>query len=87
MHRIAKQMKNIGLVAMTGLAIVILAIVLITFGLSSVPGLFQLFAGTLAAGWLALFALANILEIDEKRSAPKQNLLQGHTRVKKTLSI
>ena len=50
MHRIAKQMKNIGLVAMTGLAIVILATVLITFGLSSVPGLFQLYTGTLAAG-------------------------------------
>ena len=42
MHRIAKQMKNIGLVAMTGLAVVILATVLITFGLSSVSGLFQL---------------------------------------------
>ena len=82
MHRIAKQMENIGLVAMTGLAIVILATVLITFGLSSVPGLFQLYAGTLAAGWLTLFALAN-MEIDEKKECPKQNLLQGHTRVKK----
>ena len=83
MHRIAKQTKNIGLVAMTGIAIVILATVLITFGLSSVPGLFQLYAGTLAAGWLTLFASANILEIDEKKECPKQNLLQGHTRVKK----
>ena len=79
MHRILKQMENIGLVAMTGLAIVILATVLITFGLSSVPGLFQLYAGTLAVGWLTLFALAN-MEIDKKRSAPAKQL-PGHTRV------
>lgn len=80
MHRILKQMKNIGLVAMTGLAIVILVTVLVTFGLSSVPGLFQLQAGTLAAGWLTLFALANIPKNDEKRSAPTKQL-PGHTRV------
>lgn len=82
MHRIAKQMKNIGVVAMTGLAIVILAIVLVTFGLSSVPGLFQLYAGTVAAGWLVLFALANILEIDEKidekKECPNKTIARTH---------
>ncbi len=77
MHRIAKQMKNIGLVAMTGLAIVILATVLITFGLSSVPGLFQLYAGTLAVGWLTLFALAN-MEIDEKKERPSKTIARTH---------
>lgn len=78
MHRILKQMKNIGVVVMTGLAIVILAIVLITFGLSSVPGLFQLYAGTLAAGWLTLFVLANILEIDEKKECPNKTIARTH---------
>lgn len=77
MHRILKQMENIGLVAMTGLAIVILATVLITFGLSSVPGLFQLYAGTLAAGWLTLFALAN-MEIDEKKERPSKTIARTH---------
>lgn len=77
MHRIAKQMENIGLVAMTGLAIVILATVLITFGLSSVPGMFQLYAGTLAAGWLTLFALAN-MEIDEKKERPSKTIARTH---------
>ena len=77
MHRILKQMENIGLVAMTGLAIVILATVLITFGLSSVPGLFQLYAGTLAAGWLTLFALAN-MEIDEKKECPSKTIARTH---------
>ena len=77
MHRIAKQMKNIGLVAMTGLAAVILATVLVTFGLSSVPGLFQLYAGTLAAGWLTLFALAN-MEIDEKKERPSKTITRTH---------
>lgn len=77
MHRIAKQMKNIGLVAMTGLAAVILATVLVTFGLSSVPGLFQLYAGTLAAGWLTLFALAN-MEIDEKKERPSKTIARTH---------
>lgn len=77
MHRILKQMENIGLVAMTGLAIVILATVLITFGLSSVPGMFQLYAGTLAAGWLTLFALAN-MEIDEKKERPSKTIARTH---------
>ena len=77
MHRILKQMKNIGLVAMTGLAVVILATVLITFGLSSVPGLFQLYTGTLAAGWRTLFLLANILEIDEKKGVPQTKPIAG----------
>ena len=78
MHRILKQMENIGLVAMTGLAIVILATVLITFGLSSVPGLFQLCAGTLAAGWITLFALANIPENDEKKERPNKTIARTH---------
>ena len=77
MHQILKQMKNIGLVAMTGIAIAILATVLITFGLSSVPGLFQLYAGTLAAGWLTLLASANILEIDEKKGVPQTKSIAG----------
>ncbi len=78
MHRIAKQMKNIGLVAMTGLAVVILATVLITFGLSSVSGLFQLYTGTLAAGWLTLFTLANIPENDEKKERPNKTIARAH---------
>lgn len=71
---------------MTGLAVVILATVLITFGLSSVPGLFQLYAGTLAAGWLTLFALAN-MEIDEKKGVPQTKPIAGTHQSQKTLLI
>ena len=58
-NKIVKNVKNIGLVIITGLAAGILMIVIGTFGLSDVPGLFQLAAGTLSAAWITLFALAN----------------------------
>lgn len=74
-NKIVKIVKNIGLITMTILAAEILIVVLVTFGLSSVPGLFQLQAGTLAAGWLTLFALANIPEND-KKGVPQQNNCQ-----------
>ena len=47
---------------MTILAAAILIAVLVTFGVSETPGLFQLATGTLATAWITLFALANIKE-------------------------
>lgn len=76
-NKIVKIVKNIGLITMTILAAEILIVVLVTFGLSSVPGLFQLQAGTLAAGWLTLFALAN-MEIDEKKERPSKTITRTH---------
>lgn len=57
-----KKAENLCLAIVTGLAILVLIMVLGTFGLSSVPGLFQLASGTLAAGWIVMFALANVKE-------------------------
>lgn len=78
MDKIVKIVENIGLITMTILAAGILIVVLVTFGLSSVPGLFQLCAGTLAAGWLTLFALANIPENDEKKEHPNKTIARAH---------
>lgn len=57
-----KIVKNIGLITMTILAAAILIAVLVTFGVSETPGLFQLATGTLATAWITLFAMANIKE-------------------------
>lgn len=57
--KIVKIVENIGLITMTILAAGILIVVLVTFGLSETPGLFQLATGTLATAWITLFALAN----------------------------
>lgn len=54
-----KIVENIGLITMTILAAGILIVVLVTFGLSETPGLFQLATGTLATAWITLFTLAN----------------------------
>lgn len=59
---LVKIVENIGLITMTILAAGILIAVLVTFGLSDVPGLFQLATGTLATAWIILFTLANIKE-------------------------
>lgn len=56
---LVKIVENIGLITMTILAVGILIVVLVTFGLSKTPGLFQLATGTLATAWITLFALAN----------------------------
>ena len=60
--KIVKNAENIGLITMTILAAAILIAVLVTFGLSDVPGLFQLATGTLATAWITLFVTANIKE-------------------------
>lgn len=60
--KIVKNVENIGLITMTILAVGILIVVLVTFGLSKTPGLFQLATGTLATAWITLFAIANIKE-------------------------
>lgn len=60
--RLVEKAENLCLRIITGLAIVILMIVTGTFGISDVPGLFQLAVGTLAAAWITVFALANIEE-------------------------
>lgn len=54
-----KKMKNIGLMIITGLAIGILGGVLVTFGLSRIPGLVQAAAGAVSLEWLAIFGVAN----------------------------
>ena len=59
MDKFIKIVENIGLITMTILAVGILIVVLVTFGLSKTPGLFQLATGTLATAWITLFALAN----------------------------
>lgn len=59
---LVKIVENIGLITMTILAVGILIVVLVTFGLSKTPGLFQLATGTLATAWITLFAIANIKE-------------------------
>lgn len=61
-NKIVKIAENIGLITMTILAAAILIAVLVTFGVSETPGLFQLATGTLATAWITLFALANIKE-------------------------
>lgn len=60
--KIVKNVENIGLITMTILAAAILIAVLVTFGVSETPGLFQLATGTLATAWITLFAMANIKE-------------------------
>lgn len=60
--KIVKNVENIGLITMTILAAAILIEVLVTFGVSETPGLFQLATGTLATVWITLFTMANIKE-------------------------
>ena len=62
MDKFIKIAENIGLITMTILAAAILIAVLVTFGVSETPGLFQLATGTLATAWITLFAMANIKE-------------------------
>lgn len=59
MKKYVKIVENIGLMIVTGLAAGVLMVVIGTFGVSDVPGLFQLAAGTLSVAWITLFALAN----------------------------
>lgn len=61
-NKIVKIVENIGLITMTILAAGILIVVLVTFGVSETPGLFQLATGTLATAWITLFTMANIKE-------------------------
>lgn len=59
MKKHVKIVENIGLMVVTGLAAGVLMVVIGTFGISDVPGLFQLAAGTLSVAWITLFVLAN----------------------------
>lgn len=68
---VKKIVKNIGLITMTILAVGILIAVLVTFGLSDVPGLFQLATGTLATAWITLFVIANIKEDRDENDKSK----------------
>lgn len=65
MKKYVKIVENIGLMATTGLAAGVLMVVIGTFGLSDVPGIFQLAAGTLSVAWITMFLLANWKEEGE----------------------
>lgn len=78
MDKFVKKAKNFGLITMTCLAAWILLKVLGTIGLPGTNGMLLLEAGTLATAWITLFALANILEIDEKKERPSKTIARTH---------
>ena len=78
MDKFVKKAKNFGLITITCLAAWILLKVLGTIGLPGTNGMLLLEAGTLATAWITLFALANILEIDEKKERPSKTIARTH---------